>query len=83
MTALIAVATFFLIYVIVFIVISAVLSAAAWWMGRRAAKTSHAQSAAEIERKLDQLKDKAFVVSIILTFFIVTPFVVIYLFIGA
>jgi predicted MFS family arabinose efflux permease len=57
------------------------LSAAAWWMGRQAKRSNDAQSVKEVERKIDRLKDKAFYISLVLTFFIITPFVVLFVFV--
>jgi hypothetical protein len=80
MTAIFTVITFFFIFVLVFLAISIALTMVGWWMARRAAKGKTKESIAAIEGKVDRLKDKAFVISIVLTFFFVTPFVVIYLF---
>lgn len=82
MTAIFTIITFFFIFVLVFLAISAALSVGAWWMGRHAAREENPESTKEIERKIDRIKDKAFMISIILTFFFVTPFVVIYLFVN-
>lgn len=81
MTALYTVITFFFIFVLVYLAISMALTGANWWMARRAAKGITEESITTINAKIDRLKDKAFVVSIVLTFFVVTPFVVIYIFI--
>jgi hypothetical protein len=50
-------------------------------MAWRSAKGKTEVSMAAIDGKIDRLKNKAFVISIVLTFFFVTPFAVIYLFV--
>ena len=35
------------------------------------------QSIEEIEHRMDHIKDKVFVIALILTFFVITPFVII------
>lgn len=81
MIALFTVITFFFIFVLVYLTISVALSLASGWMARRAAKGKNKERKAAIEARVDRLKDRAFVISIVLTFFFVTPFVVIYLFV--
>ena len=80
MTALFTVITFFFIFVLVYLAISVALTCASWWMKRRAAKGKTKESIVAIEGKIDRHKDKAFMISMVLTFFFVTPFVVIYIF---
>lgn len=75
MTALFAIVIFLFINVLVYVMFCAVLAAVGWWMTHRADK------APDVETKLDRIKDKAFVLSVIVTFFFITPFVVLYLFI--
>lgn len=81
MTALFTVITFFFIFIVVYLAISVVLTLSSWWMVRQAAKRKKKEAVAVIEGKIDRLKDKAFVISLVLTFFFVTPFVVIYIFV--
>ncbi len=81
MTALIAIITFFFLFVLVYVAVSVALSLAGWWMARPAAKAKETARLQEIGQMIDRAKDKAFVVSIILTFFFITPFVVIYVFV--
>lgn len=81
MTTLYTIITFFFIFVLAYFSISVSLGLAGWWMTRRSAKQNNPQKIEEIERKIDSLKEKAFLIAIILTFFFVTPFVVIYLFV--
>ena len=81
MTALLAIITFFFIHVLLYVAISAVLAAAAWWMGRQAAKAKNTDRMREIEGFIDKTKERAFIISLALTFFFIAPFVVIYLFV--
>lgn len=83
MTALFTVITFFFIFVLVYLVISVALTLVGWWMARQVAKGITKESMAAIDGKIDRLKDKAFVISIVLTFFFVTPFVVISIFVSS
>jgi hypothetical protein len=83
MTALIAIITFFFIFVLVYVAVSFALVLAGWWMARPAARAKETVRLQEIRQKIDRAKEKAFVVSMVLTFFFVTPFVVIYVFIFA
>lgn len=81
MTALFAIITFFFIFVVVYLAISVVLAVAAWWMSRSAGRQNGTATDGKIELKIDRLKEKAFFIAIILTFFFVTPFVVLFIFI--
>lgn len=81
MTALIAIITFFFIFVLVYLTIAVALAVAQWWMARSAAGAKETLRVQEIGLKIDRAKEKAFVVSIVVTFFFVTPFVVIYFFV--
>jgi hypothetical protein len=81
MTALFAIATFFFIFVLVYVAVSVSLVLVGWWMARPVVRARDAVRLREIEQRIDRAKEKAFIVSIVLTFFCVTPFVVIYLFI--
>ena len=81
MTALFAIITFFFIFVVVYLAIAIFLATAAWVLKRRAAAPDRGESVLEFERKMDRVKEKAFVIALVLTFFIVTPFAVIILFV--
>ena len=81
MTALFAIITFFFIFVLVYTAITAALTAAAWWAERRTRSRDDTVKTQQIGEKVDRLKEKVFLVSMIITFFFVTPFVVIYLFV--
>lgn len=81
MTALYAIITFFFIFVLLYLAISMVLAAAAWVLKRRAGGMDAHERIREIERRMDRVKEKVFVIALVLSFFIVTPFAVILLFI--
>lgn len=81
MTALLAIITFFFIHVLLYVAISAVLAVAAWWMVRQAANAKNTDRMREIEGFIDKTKERAFIISLALTFFFIAPFVVIYLFV--
>lgn len=81
MTTLFAIITFFFIFVLVYLIISVGLAVAAWWMTRRGDEQNGAQKILEIEEKIDAIKEKAFYIALVLTFFFVTPFVVLYIFV--
>jgi high-affinity Fe2+/Pb2+ permease len=81
MTALFAIITFFFIFVVVYFAVATVLAAVTWWLKRRAAARDADAGMREIERKMDGVKQKAFVIALVLTFFFVTPFAVILLFV--
>ena len=77
MTALFAIITFFFIFVVVYLAIATLLALALWWLKRRACREGAIYSVDEIERRMDLFKDKAFLIALVLTFFVLTPFVVI------
>ncbi len=77
MTAILAIITSFFIFVVVYLTITAVLCVTSWWLKRRGAGESAMQSIEEIEHRMDHIKDKVFVIALILTFFVITPFVII------
>lgn len=77
MTALFAIITFFFIFVLVYLAITTFLAAASWWLKRRTAGKGAKESIEDIERRIDRVKDKAFMIALVLTFFVVTPFVVV------
>ena len=81
MTALFAIITFFFIFVVVYLTITTVLAVAAWWLKRCTSGESVEESVDEIDRRMDRIKDRAFIIALVLTFFIVTPFVVITVFV--
>ncbi len=81
MTAIITIVTFFFIFVLVYVTISVALAMTQWWMARPAVRAKETLRVQEIGLKIDRAKEKAFVVSIVVTFFFVTPFVVIYFFV--
>ncbi len=81
MTALFAIITFFFIFVVFYLTIAMVLAAAAWVLKRRTSGADADERIREIERKMDRVKEKTFVIALVLTFFIVTPFAVILLFV--
>ena len=86
MTALFAIVTFFFIFFITYLAVAMVLAAATWVLKHRAAATDtdeRIHEIEEIERKMDRVKEKAFVIALVLTFFVVTPFAVILLFVMA
>jgi len=77
MTAIFAIITFFFIFVVVYLAITTVLAASSWWLKRGAAGEGAKERIEEIDRRMDRVKEKAFLIAIVLTFFVVTPFVVI------
>jgi predicted MFS family arabinose efflux permease len=81
MTALFAIITFFFIFVVAYLAVATVLAVVTWWLKGRAAARDADARIQEIERKMDRVKEKAFVIALVLTFFVVTPFVVILLFV--
>ncbi|MGD8847547.1 MAG: hypothetical protein PVJ84_22635 [Desulfobacteraceae bacterium] len=81
MTAPIAIVTFFFIFVLVYVAVSVTLAVVGWWMARSAARAKETLRLQEIRLKIDRAKEKAFVISIVVTFFFITPFVVIYFFV--
>ena len=81
MTALFAIVTFFFIFVIAYLAVCMVLAAATWVLKHHAAATGADERIYEIERKMDRIKEKAFVIALVLTFFIIAPFVVITVFV--
>lgn len=83
MTALFAIITFFFIFVVVYLAITVVLAITAWWLTRRALAKDAGESIHRIEQQMDRIKDKAFVIALVLTFFIITPFVVMAVFVAS
>ncbi len=81
MTALLTIITFFFIFVVVYLAVAMVLAATTWVLKQRAAATDTDGRIHEIERKMDRIKEKAFVIALVLTFFIIAPFVVITVFV--
>ena len=77
MTAFFAIITCFFIFVVVYLAITTVLAVASWWLKRRADGEGAMKGVEEIERRMDRVKDRAFLIALILTFFVVTPFVVV------
>jgi len=77
MISLFAIIAFFFIFVVVYLVITIALAMAGWWLKRREAREGAEYGVAEVERRMDLIKEKAFVIALVLTFFIITPFVVI------
>ena len=77
MTALFAISTFFFIFVVVYLAITTVLAATSWCLKRRADGKGTEEGTEEIERRMDRVKDKAFLIALVLTFFVVTPFVIV------
>ena len=63
--------------------ITVVLAIAAWWLTRRALAKDAGESIHQIEQQMDRVKDKAFVIALVLTFFIITPFLVITVFVAS
>jgi hypothetical protein len=83
MTALLAIITFFFIFVVVYLAVATVLAAVTWWLKHRARKNGAGEKVPRIEQRMDRVKEKAFVIALVLTFFIITPFVVIVVFVRA
>ena len=81
MTALFVIITFFFLFVVVYLAVATALAVVTWWLKRRAAARSVDARIQEIERKMDRIKEMAFVIALALTFFVVTPFAVILLFV--
>jgi predicted PurR-regulated permease PerM len=81
MTALFAIITFFFIFVVVYLAVAAVLAVVTGWLKRRARRKGAGDKVLEIEQRMDRVKEKAFLIALVLTFFIITPFVVIVVFV--
>ena len=61
----------------VYLAITTVLAVASWWLKHRLGRKGTDEGFAEIESRIDRLKEKAFLIALVLTFFVVTPFVVV------
>jgi hypothetical protein len=81
MTALFAIITFFFIFVVVYLATAVVLAVVAWWLKRRAKLKGAVEGIHRVEQQMDRVKEKAFLIALVLTFFIITPFVVITVFV--
>lgn len=81
MTALFAIITFFFIFVVVYLAVATVLAVVTWWLKRRARRKGAGDKVLQIEQRMDRVKEKAFVIALVLTFFIITPFAVIVVFV--
>ncbi len=77
MTSLFAIIIFFFIFVVVYLAVTTLLALVSWWLKRRANREGAMHSVDEIERRMDLFKDKAFMIALVLTFFVITPYVVI------
>lgn len=81
MTSLFALVIFFFLLVVVFPAVSLAVAAAAWVARRRAASgvagvKDPSEAAQKLMQKTDRLKNAAFIISVVLLFFFVTPFAV-------
>ena len=81
MTALFAIITFFFIFVLVYSSITAVMAVVTWGLMRQAAGKDEGRKKKDIEHRMDLIKDRVFIIALVLTFFIVTPFAVLYVFV--
>ena len=80
MIALFTIAIFFFLLVLVYPAVCALLAFAAWYRIRRVKGTADEEvCVARIEARTDQLKNKAFKISILLLFFGVAPFTALWL----
>ncbi len=77
MAALMTIVLFFFILLILYICASSAVVLSAWLLKRRATRSGAGRlSMAEIDETTDRLKNRWFIISIVLAFFVIAPFFV-------
>ena len=77
MAVLMTIVLFFFVHLVLYITAASVVALYTWLLKRRAIRAGAARlSIAKIDETTDRLKNQWFIISIVLAFFVIAPFIV-------